>query len=566
MATTLDIDLDKSGGLIPGGSCPFGSLPVLTRNDNYVIRLRVLERNTNGAYTDATLTNPTFKIGIGGVGSLPTSGEFKLTANAGTSSAISYNATTTQVFNAISGIVGNVLVEQYGTTSSGWLITAATDNTALSFGGVTYTLFPTSSVLINTRRNYGTDFKAQQVIQLSRNPAVFSDTFTTTTGDGIALNNKQSGSATQNQTYELTIGNDILGGSFALGFGSYSVAAPFGATALSLNNLLNGVTGLAPNNISVQDNGQRGYIITFVNQLGLQNVTTPLVLDPKGIINPVFYQTTLTMGTVQLDEIFIENNSNTIAPTLEIEITEGSKIKTLYQGSVSITKDLITSGSVVPAPTSSYYTKNEADATFLQNSASNIDATNRILYGASSQKSVDYGSRVLTDSTNTNQVQWGTAGVTIGGTLFASSNISLPSTGGSKIGTTTSQKLAFFGATPIVQPTDSNAISCMASLGLFKDATTTYGVFPQSTKTLMALTSVSVGTLAAGDSTTITVSVTGASINDVVLLGYPAGTTTGLIFQAHTSTANAVDIDVFNYTNQSKTQNALTYRITVIGY
>jgi len=566
MATTLDINLDKSGGLIPGGSCPFGSLPGLTKNDNYVIRLRVLERNANGAYTDATLINPTFKIGIGGVGDLPTSGEFKLTANAGTSSAISYNATTTQVLNAISGIVGNVLVEGYGTTSCGWLITAATANTSLSFGGVTYTMFPTSSVLINTRRNFGTDIKAQQVIELSRNPAVFSDTFTSTTGDGIALNNKQSGSATQNQTYELTVGNDLLGGSFALGYDGYSVAAALGTTALSLNNLLNGVTGFKPNNISVQDNGQRGYIITFVNQLGLQNVTTPLVLDAKGVISPTFYQTTLTMGTVQLDEIFIEDNSSTITPTLEIEITEGSKIKTLYQGSVSITKDLITSGSVVPAPTSSYYTKNEADATFLQNSASNIDSTNRILYGASSQKSVDYGSRILTDSTNTNQVQWGTSGVTIGGTLFASSNISLPSAGGSKIGTTTSQKLAFFGATPVIQPTDANAISCLTSLGLFKNSTTTYGVFPQSTKTLMALTSLNVGTLAAGDSTTITVSVTGASINDVVMLGYPAGTTTGLIFQAHTSTANVVDIDVFNYTNQSKTQNALTYRIAVIGY
>ena len=179
---------------------------------------------------------------------------------------------------------------------------------------------------------------------------------------------------------------------------------------------------------------------------------------------------------------------------------------------------------------------------------------------------MDYGSRILTDSTNTNQVQWGTSGVTIGGTLFASSNISLPSAGGSKIGTTTSQKLAFFGATPVIQPTDANAISCLTSLGLFKNSTTTYGVFPQSTKTLMALTSLNVGTLAAGDSTTITVSVTGASINDVVMLGYPAGTTTGLIFQAHTSTANVVDIDVFNYTNQSKTQNALTYRIAVIGY
>lgn len=567
MATTLDINLDQSGGIIPGGSCPFGSLPNLTNNDNYLVRVRVLQRNSDGSYTDASLTNPTFKMGIGNIGGIPTSGEFKLSANAGTSSAISYNATTTQVLNAISGIVGNATVETYGTTSCGWIVTAVTANTALSFGGVTYTLFPTSSVLINTRRIPATDIKAQQVIQLSRNPAVFSDTFTTTTGDGLALNNKQSGSATQNQTYELTVGADVLGGSFALGFNNYSVAGQIGITASSLNTLLSSVTGIGAGNVSVQDNSQGGYIITFVNALGLQNVSTPLVLDARGVINPTYYQTTLTMGTVQLDEIFIENNSSFITPSLEVEITEGGNTKTLLQGTANISKDLITSGSVVPAPISSYYTKTEADANFLANSSSNIDATNRILYGAASQKSVDYGNRALTDSTNTNQIQWGTPGVTIGGTLFANSNISLPSAGGTKIGTTTSQKLAFFGATPVVQPTDNNAISCIASLGLFKDATTTYGVFPQSTKTLTTTASVWFnGSIAANDFHSVTVSVTGASVNDVVLLGLPSATSGGLTFQGSVSTANVVSITAQNATNDAQNQATATYRITVIGY
>ena len=190
MATTLDINLDRSGGLVAGGSCPYGKLPRLTRNDQYVIRLRVLERNVNGEYTDAVLSSPSFKVGIGSLGDVPTSGEFKLTIGATTSSAISYNATTTQVLNAVSGIAGNVTITTYGSTESGWIITAATANTALSFGGSAYTLFPASSVLINTRRNPGTDIKAQQVVELSRNPAVFSDTFTAVSGDVLAL--KQS--------------------------------------------------------------------------------------------------------------------------------------------------------------------------------------------------------------------------------------------------------------------------------------------------------------------------------------------------------------------------------------
>lgn len=566
MATTIDINLDRSGGLLAGGSCPFGTLPSLTRNDQYLVRLRVLERNANGAYTDAVLSSPSFKLGIGSLGDVPTSGEFKLTIGSTTSSAISYNATTTQVLNAISAIAGNVAVDLYGNSGAGWIITAATANTSLSFGGASYTLFPTSSVLINTRRNYGTDIKAQQVVELARNPAVFSDTFTATSGNVLQLNKVQDGSSTQNEVYELTVGNDVLGGSFSLAFGGYSISSDINNTAASLNTQLSAITGIGVGNIDVASNSKRGFVFTFVNQLGLQNVATSLILDSTGIVSPNYYQTTLTMGTVQLDELFVEANADTISPTIAFSMSESGKTKTLYQGSVIVNRDLIASGSAVPAPTSQYYTKSETDSGFIANSSSNVDATNRVLYGASSQKSVDYGNRALTDSANTSQLQWGSSGVTIGSTLFASSNISLPSVAGTKIGTTTSQKLGFFGVTPVVQPTDSNAISCMASLGLFKDATTTYGVFPNSPRTLSALHSVNIGTLAAGDSTTITVSVTGARTNDIVLLGLPAGATTGIISFGHTSVTDVIDIDFFNYTNQSKTQNALTYRITVIGY
>jgi len=199
MATTLDINLDKAGGIIKGGACPFGTFPKLTRNDEYIVRLRVLERSSTGVYADAVLTSPSFKIGIGSLGDVPTSGQFKLTIGATTSSAISYNATTTQFLNSVSAIAGNVDVQIYGNSGSGWLVTAATANTALSFGGVDYTLFPTSSVLVNTRRTPATDIKAQQVIELSRNPAVYADTFTAVSGDTLSLAKKQDGSSTKNE-------------------------------------------------------------------------------------------------------------------------------------------------------------------------------------------------------------------------------------------------------------------------------------------------------------------------------------------------------------------------------
>ena len=56
------------------------------------------------------------------------------------------------------------------------------------------------------------------------------------------------------------------------------------------------------------------------------------------------------------------------------------------------------------------------------------------------------------------------AGQTING------DISLPSVSGTKIGTSSDQKLAFYGSTPIVQPS-GNALTALSNLGLVTDST-----------------------------------------------------------------------------------------------
>jgi hypothetical protein len=563
MATTIDINLDRSGGLIAGGSCPFATLPKLTRNDQYVVRLRVLERNTNGAYTDSVLSSPSFKMGIGSIGSEPTSGEFKLTIGATTSSAISYNATTTQVLTAISGIAGNALIELYGNSGSGWLVTAATANTALSFGGASYTLFPTSSVLINTRRNPGTDIKAQQVIELSRNPAVFSDTFTAVSGDVLSLNKVQDGSATQNEVYELTVGNDVLGGSFSLSYGGYSISSSVANTAASLNVLLNAITGIGSGNLDVKSNSRRGFVFTFVNQLGLQNVSTALILDPTGIVSPNYYQSTLTMGTVQLDELFVEADADTITPTIAFSMSETGKTKTLYQGNVTIDRDLIASGSAVPAPTSQYYTKAETDSGFVANSSSNVNSTARSLNDSSSITSLNYGSRTLNNNSGTQVVSYGT-GIAFANTpmgFFGSSVTAKPS------GTNIVSGLTNLGLLSYTTPTALNVVSALEQTGLLvNNNTTTFGVFPLSSKTLTAVTYTTFGLVPSNNVISKTVTIAGCQPNDIVLLGLPADIEEGLAFSGHVVTANQIHIDALNVTGSGKTQNATTFRVTVIGY
>jgi hypothetical protein len=368
MSSTLDIYLDKSGDLIAGGSAPYGTLPVFTRNDEYVVRLRVLERNQFGAYTDSNLVSPSFRLGIGISDTPPNYGNFKLIFNSATSNAISFNATTTQLYNSISSIAGNVNVLEYGQSGSAWLITAATQNTALSFLSDSYTLFPTSSIIINDRKLPEPGVFAQQIITLIANPYVFSDSFNITTGTGAQLNKTQDGDQYTNTTYELSIGNDVIGGSFAIAFNGYSTSLDYNADASSLNEKLSAITGIGSENILVVSDNKRGFVISFINQLGLQNVVTPLLFDSSGLVNAIYYQSVITLATSQLNDFFVESNSNEITPTLEIELNENGAIKTILQSQITIRKDLITTAFSTPASNARYYTSTECDSIFATSS------------------------------------------------------------------------------------------------------------------------------------------------------------------------------------------------------
>ena len=664
MASTLDVYIDTaSGSLLEGGSVIGGALPTLTRNDTYTLRLRLLEKQPNGSLNDIDLTSSSLKAAIGNIEEAPSSGSFKLNINGITSSAIPFNATAISVYNAISGNVSTVAL--YGSDTYGsYLLTATQPNTAMSFGSDAFTLFPTSSVLVGTRRNPVTSVEAQQVVRLVRNPIVYADTFTTapTTGE-IVLTKLQDGSASQNETYELSVGPRVLGGSYALAFGANSTTAiQLFTTAVSVQAAISSGINTITSNCSVADNGKLGYIISFTGRFGLTNITTALTLDSTGVNFIPFQQTTLTINTAEVEDAFADSGEATITPTLEIEFTQSGTPKTVYQGDVTIRKDLITTGSTVPGAQASYYTKSEADAIFISstsggvntsgralldstsvtslhygnrtlndylgnsaltwadgvqftgtklgfyntavttqpastnvvsalvnlglvassvtlgnvvsNSTVNVDATNQLLYSGG-QVSIDYGDRSLRNASGTTVAFWNASALSIGinsgqtNLVFTDSasfnSISFGTGQGSKIGTTTSQKLAFYNSTPIVQPSNTNAVSGLINLGLLATGTT-YGVLPTSSYTVTTLTSVTFGTVNANDQHYRDVIVTGATVNGIVLLGLPSAVSAGAVIQGVVYQTNTVCLSCVNSDNSAIDVNTATYRITVIGY
>ena len=562
MASNIDIYLDaQGGGIQAGGSAAGGVLPQFTRNDVYTFRLRIQDAPTGQVPVDIDTTGTSLKLGIGNIDDVPTDGQFKLTCNGTTSSAITFNSTALQIYTAISNNVSTVTT--FGNEEYSYVLTATQPNTAMSFGGDSFTLFPLSSIFISTRRFPASSIRAQQVIKLRRNPAVYANSFVTSSTIGQAVLSKtQDGSSTSNESYRLAFGNDVAGGSFVLNYGGNSTTAiAIGATAVCAREALTAVTGIGAGNISVSPLvGENGYSISFVRNLGSQNVTTELFLDTSGIYFAPWRQATVTFATAELDELFAEAGTDTITPTIEIEMTDGGNPKTLHQGSVTIRKDLISSGSAIPAAQEAYYTKSEANALFVEDSNTNVDATNRKLYNSSGSVSLDW---------QNNTIGIGATILDLSGTAVTITdgyNLGVGTTTGTKIGVSTSSKLAFFGSTPVTQPNQPNVVTNLVNLGLLQSGSTTYGVFPLSSRTLTTTASIYFGVVGNNSTNSVSVVVTGCQVNDIVLLGLPASNPQGVSFYGHATTTNGIEVDCVNATNGSLTPATATYRITVIGY
>jgi len=645
MASNLDLYIDTgTGELVQAGASAAGDLPTLTRNDSYTLRLRLLEKKADGTIGDIDATGAALKVAIGDIEAIPSDGNFKLICNGITSAAIAYNASAVSVFNAISNNVSTVSI--YGNQ---YLLTATQPNTAMSFSADSFTLFPSSSVVVGTRRNPITGVNAQQTVRLQKNPAVFSDTFITSPTSGeIALTLLSEGSSTKNETYELEVGPGILGGSFSLVYGSNATTSiAIGTNSVSVQAALSSGINTITSNISVQENGRGGYIIAFTGRLGLTNIATALTLDATGVDFAPFQQTTLTLNTSELADFFTNADADSITPTLEIELTQNGNPKTILQKSVTIRKDLITTGSFAPSTGQQFYNAAESDARFVSR-ISDVGFYNStpISKPASTNVVSALVSLGLIANTVTLNEQGGTFPTVAltGSAITVTDNIPFVfgTTNGSKLGATTSQKLSFFGSTPIVQPASNNVVSALVNLGLIAtsvtlgipsnvvtdwtsniSATNRYladssavtavdwnnrvlktssgvtavnwqtGSFGSGStvvtissgsvaisggyyiamgtgngafRTLSTTASIAFGSITNNSTNSVSVVVTGCSLNDIVLLGLPSAVSNGLSFLGHVTTANGIEVDAINATNSTINQSTQTFRVTVLNY
>ena len=340
----------------------------------------------------------TLQLSIGSEYLFPNRGEWEIGTGAATSTDISYNATTAQVKNAISGVYGNVTVAPYGSTvSHGWIITAATANTALTVLGQSLSLSPYSTVEVLDLTGPSTGVTAQKIVRLRRQPALSKTfygnvlTFSAPTLTTVTINDKFA-------LYELEY--DKLSRYFPYFFNMKLVTTGHAGNSVTLaspqiqTNLPRSVIvdGDDPNlnlndrglihhafrgtfrggrdkifysPITFSDNQRLFTVITngtatfygylspdiyslFVStknqdtlRLSLKgNATSVLLsLDGSSGFNPLYgaYSVgVITFSGAQLDELFLEAKRNEITLTLEVNLIEDGRQQSLLQTPVRI--------------------------------------------------------------------------------------------------------------------------------------------------------------------------------------------------------------------------------------
>lgn len=85
------------------------------------------------------------------------------------------------------------------------------------------------------------------------------------------------------------------------------------------------------------------------------------------------------------------------------------------------------------------------------------------------------------------------------------------------------------------------------------------------TKILTGSASLNFPSISAASQADLTITVTGAAVNDEVVLGLPAAPTAGITFNAFVSAANTVTIRATNVTAAPVDPAAATYSVIVFG-
>jgi hypothetical protein len=237
MARDLFIDLTNNRLAASETNLAPAAPPVFTKGDNGTFNLYFLQATgiINAPFTVVDRSTTSVKLGIGSRSLLPETGDYTLTFDGDTTSAIPAAATAGQIataLNALSAISSAGGVTVTGALDDHFTIRFTTAGTRGSFTADVSQVIPDTVAVIDERLAGSATAKEVAELQLRLTPAVFQSTWTnlsTTVTATIATT--VTGSGLQNEIQRLTFSQKPFAGTFRLTFPDIALTSNSTVTA-----------------------------------------------------------------------------------------------------------------------------------------------------------------------------------------------------------------------------------------------------------------------------------------------------------------------------------------------
>ena len=372
LPSAIKLFIDPKLGLAFGnfaGSSQISN-PTFTLGDTAGIEIYLVENTQVATYPRQELgfpASPGIKVAIGAIDESPTAGTWVLAYGGNTTSALAFNVTAALVqtaLNALASITaaGGVTVSKIGDNYNIAFNTAGV-RTELTTDGSS--LIPLSTAAVATLQA-GTVSKPQiSLVHLQRTVAGLATTFTQTTASQITVASLAAWDGSK-ASFRVSISPDPKGGTFTLSFDAQTgddvstASINVGASALDVQNALN-INSLA-DKVTVTQVGAYAYDINVAVQPGSLGLTA----NDAGLLSFSGFKGDLSLNTAEA--ISLLDGAESVATTLEVEITSDSKTLTLLQIPCVLKNAVIDVGAIDPLVLDTYLSQTTADGRYLRQS------------------------------------------------------------------------------------------------------------------------------------------------------------------------------------------------------
>lgn len=342
---TLWIDI-ATGKLLSGWqSISFAPAPVLKQGDTIGVELHLLNNLNGGSFAEYQFSPSTaVTLAVGKIDAAPTSGTYKLSYGANTTSEISATATATNVqtaLNALASITaeGGVTVTKVSNSFRIVWNTPSVTSNELSYSSKE--LYPTSSIGVNKVKTGSISQKQVYQVHVKQSPVANITSFVNQDDPAISVSQIHTPAFTGDlKVWRISISPQPKSGSFLIGFnnGLNEYTTNSIDVSSSAENVRTIISSAYDASWSVVKSGTNQWDIATAED-GIFNVT----VSDGGVVGFSSKYGVLNLNTAEVEDLLAGETS--VNAVLEVQLETDGTRTTVLQQQISILNDLIDDAS-----------------------------------------------------------------------------------------------------------------------------------------------------------------------------------------------------------------------------